>query len=136
MEYTKYNIEEKRSDVSYTTHRIEGLFGIYHSVNERMDVNDEYNGAAGLLRNSENPGYCNLCGVYHERCSERFDNGYTVHFFPLCNKEGKRILLKHGSDDTFVMVYSNGYNNFNGNKVESEIVFCNNGSFDGSFEKD
>ena len=80
----------------YSRYKIVGLDRAFY------DKDDDYsfaNGACGLLKQKQYPGYCQLCFVFHTEDSENFGNkGYTVEFMPLITKDGERILIKWDYD--------------------------------------
>lgn len=78
----------------YSQYIVIGLDCAYYGPGK----NDFANGACGLIKQENYPGYCQLCFVYHTPRSENFENGYTVEFMPLITKDGERILIKYDYD--------------------------------------
>lgn len=88
-------VERYGSNSEYEKYRVVGLDCAYYGLGEC----DFANGACGLIKQDDYPGYCQLCFVFHTKGSENFgSNGYTVEFMPLLTKDGERILLKYEHD--------------------------------------
>lgn len=91
-------LDKKHGDtIKYTTYKVDGLVRAYYGPGK----NDYANGACGLIKQKQYPGYCQLCFVYHTDDSENFDNGCTVEFMPLVTENGERILVKYDHDCLF-----------------------------------
>ena len=70
------------------------------------DGSYDYQGACALLKDPNHEGYCSLCAVYRKDGESNVfgNNGTTVQFEPLYNKDGQRILIKYNRDEIFAMI--------------------------------
>lgn len=130
----KFDLEFVSSQDGYTTYRVVGLTTAYYG----SDKNDYANGACGLIKQKNYPGYCQLCFVYHTDDSDNYGNkGCTVEFLPLVTKNGERILVKY-DHDSLLCIFERGHivyekvwkNNFNVSEDtfnDAAITFLDNG---------
>lgn len=131
----KFNLEPVRhygGDTPYTQYQVIGLDIAYHGLNKT----DYANGACGLIKQKNYPGYCQLCFVYHTDDSENFGNGCTVEFMPLITKDGERILVKYDHDSLFCTFrcgrfdYDKSFITHQEERLNATITFNDNGYCD------
>lgn len=104
----KFDLEFVSSQNGYTTYRVVGLTTAYHGPGKT----DYANGACGLIKQKNYPGYCQLCFVYHTDDSDNYgNNGCTVEFMPLITKDGERILVKY-DHDSLMCSFSCGHKDY------------------------
>ena len=130
----KFDLEFVSSQDGYTTYRVVGLTTAYYGSGDT----DYANGACGLIKQKNYPGYCQLCFVYHTEDSDHYENnGCTVEFMPLITKDGERILVKYEHDSLFCIfecglidyekVWKNNYNVNEDTFNDATITFDDNG---------
>jgi hypothetical protein len=124
----KYKIGLKSKDEEYTVCRVAELKAVYFEKDVQT-TNTRYNGAVGLIRNSEYKGYCNLCMVYHSLGCDNFKNGYTVNFAPLYNEFGQMILIEYDRDDIYCAIDCRQEDYVKNQILDCEITFWNYGTF-------
>ena len=116
----------------YTQYRVVGLTTAYYGSGDT----DYANGACGLIKQKNYPGYCQLCFVYHTDDSENYGNGCTVQFMPLVTKDGERILVKYDHDSLFCMFgcgvidYDKFCKTGQKERLDGTITFLDNGYCD------
>lgn len=104
----KFDLEFARSYDGYTTYRVVGLTTAYYGSGDT----DYANGACGLIKQKNYPGYCQLCFVYQTNDSENYgSNGCTVEFMPLITKDGERILVKY-EHDSLLCIFECGHKDY------------------------
>lgn len=126
----KFDLEFVRSHDGYTTYRVVGLTTAYYGSGDT----DYANGACGLIKQKNYPGYCQLCFVYHTDDSDHYGNdGCTVEFMPLVTKDGERILVKY-EHDSLICIFERGLKDYgkwlNTNEevwTDGTITFLDNG---------
>lgn len=132
----KFDMEFVSSQDGYTTYRVVGLTTAYYGSGK----SDYANGACGLIKQKNYPGYSQLCFVYHTDDSYNFGNGCTVEFMPLITKDGERILVKYDHDSLlctfecgridYEKVWNNNYNVNEDMFNDATIAFDDNGYCD------
>ena len=133
--YKKYKLSKVSGDGTYTRCEIVGLKKAYY-ISSYEKILEDYGGAAGLIKNQDHPGYCNLCMTYHSFNDEKVGNTnlpepvYVVEFSPLYNEKGQLILIKCNRDEVFCSVDRGGYlDEIRQHMVDAELTFWNNGAF-------
>jgi hypothetical protein len=125
----KYRLVLKQTDGIYIRYAIDGLkMAFYKNYDSKLET---FGGGCGLVRNSRFPGYCNLCMTFHSKASNHFENGYTVEFSPLFNKDGEMILIRHNSDELYAYA-DRGYMDYDTREfVDCELTMWRHGLFEG-----
>jgi hypothetical protein len=97
---------------------------------------EDFGGACGLLKNSEHPGYCNLCMTYHSyKSDELLSPGYIVEFSPLCDQNGQEILIRYDHDEVYASI-DRGYKDYaTGEFVDCMLTVWKHGTFVGFINK-
>ena len=135
-DYKKYKLIKVSKDETYTRCEIVGLKQAYY-ISSYEKILKDYGGAAGLIKNEDHPGYCNLCVTYHSFNNEKVGNTnlpepvYVVEFSPLYNEKGQLILIKYNKDEVFCSVDRGGYRGSNDpdKLIDARLTLWNNGVF-------
>lgn len=128
--YAKYRLELDKVDWTYVRYHIKNLKMSYYKNYE--DKLETFGGASGLLKNSEHPGYCNLCMTYHKYESDELPKpAYIVEFSPLYNEQGQQILIRYEHDEMMTSI-DRGYKDYETNQVtDCGFTIWKHGTFEG-----
>jgi hypothetical protein len=130
--YAKYRLELLSVDDTYVRYRVKNLKMSFYKSTYMEGKYEDFGGACGLLKNSEHPGYCNLCMTYHSYKSDELPSpGYIVEFSPLCDQNGQEILIRYDHDEMMTSI-DRGYKDYvTGEMVDCSLTVWKHGTFDG-----
>ena len=130
--YAKYHLVLDTVDGVYIRYKIKNLKMSYYKSYVKEGAQEDFGGVCGLLKNSEHPGYCNLCMTYHKMESVELPSpGYIVEFSPLYNAQGQQILIRYDHDEMMTSI-DRGYKDCITNEfIDCSLIVWKYGTFDG-----